>query len=125
MAEAYLGLLDKEMTVRSAGTMPATRVNPYAVAVMQEDGIDISGKATHDIGEYVGEPWDYVVTVCGGAREHCPVFSGRVGRLLHIGFDDPAEATGTDEEKLRVFRRVRDEIKQGFAAFYDQIRKVS
>lgn len=118
MAHAYLQRLDAALVVRSAGTAPASRVNPFAVRVMSEDGIDISSHVPHDVREYLGEPWDYVVTVCGGAQESCPRFSGTVAHMLHIGFEDPAEATGTEEEVLKVFRRVRDDIKLRFTALY-------
>ncbi len=118
MAHAYLQRLDAALVVRSAGTVPAPCVNPFAVKVMSEDGIDISGHVPHDVREYLDEPWDYVVTVCGGAQESCPHFAGAVGHMLHIGFEDPAEATGTEEEVLKVFRRVRDDIKLRFTALY-------
>jgi arsenate reductase len=119
IAEAYLSKFDKEMTVRSAGTVPAKCVNPYAVKVLQEDGIDISDRTPHDIREYLDETWDYVITVCGGAKENCPAFFGHVSQQLHMGFDDPTEAS--DTEKLQVFRRVRDEIKSRFQTFYNHI----
>ena len=94
--------------------------NPHAVKVMAEAGIDLSHHTPHSVEEYLGETWDYVITVCGGAREHCPHFTGRVGRRLHIGFDDPAGFVGTEAEVMEGFRRVRDEIRQRFHDLYEQ-----
>ena len=118
MAEGFLRSLDPGLDVRSAGTAPASRVHPLAVAVMKEIGIDLSGHRPRAVDEFLAEPFDVVVTVCDHARETCPVFSGRVGRTFHLGFDDPAEATGTGEEVLGEFRRVRDEIRARFTRFH-------
>ena len=118
MAQAFLQSFDKTLKVHSAGTDPAKSVNPFAIQVMKEGGIDISQNTPKHVDLYLGEEWDYVITVCGGANESCPAFIGKVKHRWHLGYDDPAEATGTDEEKLVVFRRVRDEIKEGFNAFY-------
>lgn len=120
MAEAFLKQLDPNLDVYSAGTEPAERVNPYAVKVMSEVGVDISQNQTNHVDEFLNDDFDYVITVCDHAKETCPVFLGNVRRRLHMGFDDPAEATGTDEEILSVFRRVRDEIKTGFSDFYEK-----
>jgi arsenate reductase len=93
----------------SAGTEPST-LNPYAVRVMQEIGIDISGHRSKSVDEFMDQDLDYVVTVCDHAKESCPFFLG--GRkTMHKGFQDPASVAGTDAEKLQVFRRVRDEIR--------------
>ena len=78
---------------------------------MSEIGIDISTHYTKHIDRFLDQEWDFVITVCGGANESCPMFSGKVGKRLHIGFDDPDAFTGTDEEIIAEFRRVRDEIK--------------
>jgi len=118
MAEAFLKKIDPDLDVFSAGTEPAERVNPYAVKVMAEIGIDISRNQTNHVDEYLNANFDYVITVCDHARETCPVFFGKVKHRLHIGFDDPAEATGTEEEILAVFRNVRDKIKNRFNEFY-------
>jgi arsenate reductase len=118
MAEGFLKSFDPELEVYSAGTKPAEKVNPKAVQVMQEVGIDISQNYPKDVDQFINEAFDYVVTVCDNARENCPVFFGKVGKQLHIGFEDPAEATGTEEEILAVFRKVRDEIKKEFYEFY-------
>jgi arsenate reductase (thioredoxin) len=121
MAEGFLKSFDKSLEVFSAGTHPAEKVNPNAVRVMQEIAIDISRQVPELVDNHTGEEWDYVITVCGGAKEVCPAFTGRVKHRLHIGFDDPYEAVGTEEEVLAVYRRVRDEIKEGFYAFYRKI----
>ncbi len=118
MAEGFLKSFDPELEVYSAGTKPAEKVNPKAVQVMQEVGIDISQNYPKDVDQFINEAFDYVVTVCDNARENCPVFFGKVGKQLHIGFEDPAEATGTEEEILAVFRKVRDEIKKEFYELY-------
>ena len=89
-----------------------------AVKVMDEMGIDIAHHIPKSVNLYIRQEWDYVITVCGGANESCPVFSGKVGKRLHIGFDDPSEATGTPEYISSEFHRVRDEIKARFYDFY-------
>jgi len=119
MAQAFLQSFDKTLKVFSAGTEPADKVNPIAIQVMNEVGIDISHNTPKHVNLYLGEEWDYVITVCGGANKTCPAFIGKVNQRWHLGYDDPAEALGTDEEKLAVFRRVRDEISEGFKAFYE------
>lgn len=122
MAEGFLKSFDSELEVFSAGTKPAERVNPKAIQVMKEVGIDISENYPKDVEQFVNEAFDYVITVCYNAKETCPVFTGKVGKQLHIGFEDPAEATGTEEEVLFVFRKVRDEIKEEFWNFYQNIK---
>ncbi len=102
-------LKDEEIESHSAG-IEAHGLNPYALAVMKEAGIDISGQRSKLVTELLDIPFDYVITVCGHADENCPVFPGKV-RVIHFGFDDPAKVDGTEEEKMTVFRRVRDEIK--------------
>jgi len=93
----------------SAGT-EATGVNRLAVQVMAETGIDISGNRSKTLDEFDGQPFDYVVTLCGDANENCPLFVGGVERM-HVGFDDPSRTTGSEEEIVAEFRRVRDEIR--------------
>lgn len=111
MAEGWVNrLLGKRWEAHSAGTAPAERVHPLAVRVMAEVGVDISGHAPEHVSRFVREPWDLVVTVCDSAAETCPVFPGRVERM-HVSFADPAGATGSEEERLAVFRRVRDDIR--------------
>ena len=118
MAEGFLKSLDDRLEVYSAGTNPEGRVNPGAVKVMLEKGIDISSGHPEAVEDYVDVSFDYVITVCDGAKEKCPVFTGKVNHRLHIGFEDPAEARGTEEEILSVFRKVRDEIFDDFSRFY-------
>ncbi|WP_288966204.1 arsenate reductase ArsC [uncultured Porphyromonas sp.] len=118
MAHGFLQSFDNKLDVFSAGTKPAEKVNPMAVKVMDEMGIDIAHHIPKSVDLYIGQEWDYVITVCGGAKESCPAFSGKVGKRLHIGFDDPSEATGTPEYISSEFHRVRDEIKARFYDFY-------
>jgi arsenate reductase len=120
MAEGFLRSLDPELQVFSAGTKPASQVHPKAIAVMKEMGIDLSRANTKKIDQFLGESFDYVITVCDNAKETCPAFSGKVQHRLHIRFDDPTEATGTEEEILAVFRRVRDEIIAAFQQLYSE-----
>lgn len=119
MAEGFLTSFDPRLTVSSAGTHPSSRVHPKAIQAMLEAGIDLMEKQPKHVEEFIKDRFDYVITVCGGAKENCPVFLGEVKHRLHIGFEDPAEATGTEDEILAVFRRVRDEIKEGFYDFYE------
>ena len=118
MAHGFLQSFSPALKVYSAGTRPAAQVNPTAVKVMQEAGIDISSHTPHNVEEYLGQEWDYVITVCGGANENCPAFIGKVRHRLHIGFEDPSEATGSPEFIMGEFRRIRDEIKERFLEFY-------
>ncbi len=121
MAHGFLQSFDKRLDVHSAGTRPAAHVNSKAVEVMMEAGVDISAHTPKSVDIYLNEPWDYVITVCGGANETCPMFTGEVGKRLHIGFDDPSDAVGSDEFVMSEFRRVRDEIKEGFERFYTAV----
>jgi arsenate reductase len=120
MAHGFLQSFDKRITVCSAGTNASGKLNSKAVAVMAEIGIDISHHTSDSVEKYLGEEWDYVITVCGGANESCPVFLGKVKHRLHIGFDDPSEAWGEDEFVLKEFRRVRDQIRDGFYKLYEE-----
>ena len=118
MAAGYLKSLDPRLDVSSAGTSPARRVHPRAVAVMNEIGIDLTEARPKAIEDFLGRPFDYVIPVCDSAKLACPAFTGPVKHRLHIGFNDPVEATGTDEEVMREFRGVRDEIREKFGALY-------
>ena len=110
MAEGLLRhLAGGRFEVMSAGT-EATSVRPEAIFAMAELGVDISGQTSKTMEQYLGEPFDYVVTVCDDANETCPVFPGAENRL-HWSFQDPSRAQGSDEERLEVFRTVRDEIQ--------------
>jgi arsenate reductase len=113
------------LEVHSAGSNPAGYVHPMAIQVMKEIGIDISGHVSKHMNEFLNRKVDTVITVCGNADQACPMFPGQVNRY-HWGFDDPAHATGTGEEKLAVFGRVRDQIKlvfEAYAAGYREGRK--
>ncbi|MBP1683387.1 MAG: Protein-tyrosine-phosphatase [Ignavibacteriaceae bacterium] len=118
MAEGFLKSFDENLEVYSAGTKPAEKVNPFAIKAMKEIGIDISNGVAEDVEKYLTQSFDYVITVCDKAKETCPIFMGDVKHRLHIGFDDPADAVGTEEEIMPVYRRVRDEIKRDFYEFY-------
>jgi len=118
MAEAWLKSLDSGLEVKSAGTFPGTGPNPYAVAVMDEIGLNIRGGRSDSVDLYLNERWDYVITVCDRAKAACPGFPRDAGEILHIGFEDPADASGSEAEILGVYRRVRDEIVQEFSAFF-------
>lgn len=118
MAEGFLKSFDSELEVFSAGTKPSSQVHPKAIQVMSELGIDLSKNHPKHTDQFINDRLDFVITVCDNAKESCPVFLGKVGKQLHIGFEDPAEATGTEEAILSVFRRIRDEIKKDFYEFY-------
>ena len=120
MAEGLLRSFDNRLDVHSAGSQPADRVHPMAVRVMREIGLDISGGRPKSVEQFLAEPFDSVITVCDNAREACPVFTGEVGRQLHLGFPDPAHAKGSEEEVLEVFRASRDDIRKHFRQFYEQ-----
>ena len=118
MAHGFLQSFDPNITVCSAGTQASGKLSSKAVTVMKEAGIDISRHTSDPVEKYLGEEWDYVITVCGGANETCPAFIGKVKHRIHIGFDDPSHAVGTDEFIWSEFIRVRNEIKEGFWKFY-------
>jgi len=124
MAEGFLKSFGTELELFSAGTNPSGKVNILAIKAMQEVGIDISDTKPKNVDQFLKFSFDYVITVCDNAKETCPVFLGKVKYRLHIGFEDPAEAKGTEEERLSVFRKIRDEIRSEFERFYlDQISK--
>ncbi len=116
------GLVNRDFAGRleafSAGTEPHG-LNPKAVQVMAEIGIDISGNSSDHVSKYEGQPFDYVISLCGDADEKCPAFFGGVKRL-HMPFDDPPRATGSEEEVMAVYRRVRDEIRARMHAFFEK-----
>ena len=122
MAHGFLQSFNKNIEVHSAGTEPAKQINQKAVKVMQEAGIDISHHTPKMADQYLNDEWDYVITVCDHANETCPLFSGKVKHRLHIGFEDPSHATGTDEFIWSEFRRVRDEIRSKFYQFYEDLK---
>jgi arsenate reductase len=117
LAEGFLRAAAKDrFRVASAGSKPAGYVHPLAIKVMAEVGIDISSHTSKPLSQFLDQEVETVITVCGNADQVCPIFPGQVNRH-HWGFEDPAHATGTEEEKLGVFRRVRDEISRVFAAY--------
>jgi len=116
MAEGFLrALAGDRIEVQSAGT-EAGRVHPLAIRVMDEAGIDLRGHVSKTLEPFLREPWDYVITVCDQASERCPVFGGRAARI-HWSFEDPSAAVGTEEERVAVFRRVRDAIAARLGAW--------
>ncbi len=118
MAHGFLEHISQNIIVRSAGTKAAGKLNEGAVKTMAEIGIDISHHTSDSVEKYLNEQWDYVITVCGGANESCPAFTGEVKNRLHIGFDDPSYAEGTPLFIESEFKRVRDEIKTKMTEFY-------
>jgi arsenate reductase len=122
MAEGFLREVGGDaFEVASAGVNP-TRINPLAVRVMAEAAVDISAQYSKSVDEMTAGQFDYVITVCDRAREACPIFS-RAARSLHWSFEDPAEATGAEDDRLIVFRRVRDEISERVRAFVSNIHR--
>ena len=120
MAHGFLQSFDECIQVESGGTEASGKLNSKAVKAMAEIGIDISGHTSDSVTKFLNDEWDYVITVCGGANENCPAFFGKVKHRLHIGFDDPSYATGTDEFIWSEFIRVRDEIKARFYKLYQE-----
>jgi len=118
MAEAWLQSFDPSLEVFSAGVHPEKHISHYAIKVMKEAGIDISNKFTKDVSQFTGGSFDYVITVCDTAEKACPVFAGKVQHRLHMAFEDPALADGSEEKVMEVYRKVRDQIREGFRGFY-------
>ena len=116
MAEGFLKSFDPSLDVVSAGTKAAACVHPTAIQVMGEAGIDLTENYPKVVDQFISQPFDYVITVCGNADQACPMFPGQMHRF-HWGFDDPAHATGTEDEVLNEFRRVRDQIRLVFEAY--------
>ena len=116
MAEGLLrDLAGDRFEVFSAGTKPG-RVRPEAIAAMRELGIDISGHRSKSVDEFAQQPLDYVITVCDNARESCPVYPASVQRI-HWSFEDPAAVTGSEEERMKAFREIRDQIRARLIEF--------
>jgi arsenate reductase len=116
MAEGLLrAAAGGNIEVESAGT-EATRVHPLAIKAMAERGIDITGHTSKTLDRFLDQPWDDVITVCDSANEACPVFP-KAGHRMHWSFEDPSKATGSEEAKLAVFRRIRDEIDARFTSW--------
>lgn len=123
MAHGFLQSFVPEWTIASAGTEASGKLNAKAVEVMSEIGVDISHHTSDSVAKYLNDEWDYVITVCGGANENCPTFTGKVKHRLHIGFDDPSETVGTDQQIQADFIRVRDEIRKAFYELYNKIKE--
>ena len=116
MAEGLLKYLAGDrFEVFSAGVKP-TQVNPFAIKVMVELGINISNHMSKSVEEFLGQEFDYIITVCDNAKESCPVFPGKYQKV-HWSLKDPAEARGKEEEKLKVFRKIRDQIKENILKY--------
>jgi len=111
IAEGYLKHFAKDKAAVYSAGIETHGVNPKAIAVMKEEGIDISQHTSNNIDEYRNSNFDYVITVCDNAKERCPVFPS-TARQFHYNFPDPAKATGTEEEIMQEFRKVRDEVKK-------------
>jgi arsenate reductase len=121
MAEGWLrALAGDRFEAASAGT-EATRVHPLAARAMAEAGVDLGAHSSKTLDRFLGEDWDWVITVCDAANEACPVFAGAAHRL-HWSFDDPSRATGSEDARLATFRRVRDEIRARLAAWLAERR---
>ena len=125
MAHGFLQSFDDRLTVCSAGTEPAKQVNQKAVQVMKEAGNDISHHSPKLVDLYLKDEWDYVITVCDHANETCPLFMGKVKYRLHMGFEDPSPATGSEEFIMSEFRRIRDAIMDEFYKFYNNNLKTN
>lgn len=121
MAHGFLQSFDENLYVRSGGTEPASRINPKAVEVMADLGIDISNHTPHLVDEYLDEEWEYVITVCDHANETCPAFLGKVQHRLHLGFEDPSNATGTPEFIHSEYVRICDQIHNVFLRFFNEV----
>ncbi len=122
MAEYILRSFDPELNIQSAGTEPGKQVTTRTLKVMSELSMDLSKAKPRNVSCFLTSPFDYVITVCDDAREICPTFLGLVKNRLHIGFEDPAKATGTEEEVMAKYREIRDQIKMKFQEFYAKIK---
>lgn len=121
MAAGFLKSFAPKAKVFSAGTHPGANIDPIAIEVMHEDLIDLSDQKPRNVTDFIGDSFDLVLTVCDSAKEQCPVFTGQVKQHLHIGFEDPAAFRGAEEDRLEVYRRIRDEIKQQMFILYKQL----
>lgn len=120
MAHGFLKSFDPNIAVYSGGTKPEKQVNPFAVKVMQEVGIDISSHTPVHVDDYIDKSFDYLITVCDDAKETCPVFSGLVSRRVHMGFEDPSKYKGKDDEVLQQYQKIRDQIFERLKDFYNE-----
>ena len=122
MAEYILKSFDSELSVKSAGTEPGKQISPRTIKVMSELGMDLSKAKPKNVSCLLTSPFDYVITVCDDAREVCPTFLGLVKNRLHMGFEDPAKATGTEEEVMSKYREIRDQIHVKFQELYKKFK---
>lgn len=120
MAEGFLKRFAPTAQIFSAGTEPAPAVHPKAILVMRERNIDLADNLPKGVEQFLPDQFDYVITVCDGAKELCPVFTGRVAHRLHMGFEDPARVIGSEEFVMNEFRRIRDEIERSFHEFAER-----
>ncbi len=120
MAEGFLKSFDNRPAIFSAGTRPESKIHLKAVQVMKEENIDISENKPKNVSSFLKEEFDFVITVCDGAKESCPTFTGKVKNRLHIGFEDPAKVIGSENYILSAFQQIRDQIKMEFTKFYNQ-----
>lgn len=118
MAETFLKELNPDMEVYSAGTKVAQQVHPKTIEVMMEAGYNITNNVPEDVSKHINQPWDYVVTVCDDAKESCPVFQAHIGKKIHYRFIDPATELCIEEQRIMLFRQVRDELKSKMKEFY-------
>lgn len=114
IAQGWLKTINPSLNVYSAGTHPQKEVNPLAIKVMKESGVDISSQKPKNVDEYLNMDWDYVITVCNDANENCPIFQGKTKNRLHYSFDDPSKAVGSEEFIWSEFQRVSLEINHIF-----------
>ena len=121
MAEGFLKSFDEKFDVFSAGTRPEKEVNPFAIEVMDEIGISIKNTIPQNIEKFLNQSFDYIITVCDNAKESCPAFTGDIKNKIHIGFEDPANARGKKEEVIKIYREIRDQIKDEFTLFYKEL----
>jgi len=121
MAEGWLNSFDERLDVFSAGTRPEKTINPYAVKVMAEVGVDISFHYPKAVDNFVNEQFDYIITVCDNANKICPEFHYTTNKRMHISIEDPADATGTDEYITHVYRKIRDQLRDKFYKFYTDL----
>jgi arsenate reductase len=110
--------LDEKLIVNSAGKKPIQTLNPNAIKVMKEIGIDISENVSTNVELFLRNDWTYVLTLDENIQENCPIFFGKVRHLIFMGFDDPDSITGTEEEILQGFRTIRNKIKEDITKFY-------
>lgn len=123
MAEGWLRSFDDRLDIISAGIKPEISINKFAVNVMKEVGIHIEGQYPKSVYNYKDYEFDYIITLCNNAKSNCPVFSSNTAKYLHIPLEDPADSRGNDAEILKVYRKVRDQIKDNFYEFYRNMTK--